>query len=304
MGGPDVTVIDCEDQGRAFYLHSGEWSSALIEGFTITNGYADEGGGVFLTDNSSCTIRNCIIEDCSTTLDCWTGGGGICCRIDSHAYMYDCTLRGNWTHMFGGGALFMSGSEPTIDGCLFESNSAGISAGGLYVYYDSDVVMIGCTFVGNVADAHGGGLLVSQATCGVNDCTFYANTAGNLGGGICCYESALAVYQTVVSHSTDGEGIACASLTYPTDLQIHYCDIFGNADGDSLCGTYSNNLFVDPLYCDAAAGDLSLCADSPCLPDNNDWSLLIGGIGEGCSNCGTGLPGQETTWGAIKSLYR
>jgi flagellar hook assembly protein FlgD len=42
---------------------------------------------------------------------------------------------------------------------------------------------------------------------------------------------------------------------------------------------------VDPLYCDPTDRDLTLRDDSPCLPENNPWSALIGAHGAG--GCGT-----------------
>lgn len=301
--GAEVTTVDCEGQARAFYFHSGESIASVIEGFTITDGYADEGAGILCTEFSSCTIRDCVITDCSTTLGGIFGGGGVCCRWESDTRMYNCTLRGNSSSKFGGGAVFMDGAEPTIQDCVFEDNEAGISAGGLYIYYNTDATVTGCTFAGNTANYNGGGILITQAYADIQECTFHGNSAGSLGGGIHCYESHPDITRTIVAFSTDGEGISCSGDNFPSEPLIFYCDVFGNADGDSLCGTYYDNLFEDPLFCDASSGDLSLCADSPCLPGNNDWGVPIGAYGQGCGNCGTGLS-EETSWATIKSMFR
>ncbi|MBN2566426.1 MAG: right-handed parallel beta-helix repeat-containing protein [Candidatus Eisenbacteria bacterium] len=303
-GGPDVTIIDCQTLGRAFHFHSGESLDSVIEGFTITNGYADDGGGIFCTELSSCTIRDCVITYCATSYDGFVGGGGVCCNWESATQMYGCTLRGNSTMLFGGGALFMSSATPVIQDCVFEDNHAGISAGGLYVFYDSFAQIYNTMFAGNTSDHHGGGLLISQAGADIQDCTFYANSAAQLGGGIHCYESHPEIFQTIVAFSTDGEGITCGGLAFMSNPSIWNCDLFGNADGDSLCGDYYDNLYEDPLFCDASAGDLSLCSDSPCLSDNNGWSVTMGGIGEGCGACGTGLPEDATSWTTIKAVFR
>lgn len=304
--GPEVTIIDCENLARAFYFHSAEWITSVVEGLTITRGYADEGAGIYCTEFSSCTIRNCIITDCHATLGGMFGGGGVCCRWESSTRMYDCTLRGNTSSMFGGGAVFMDGAEPIIEGCVFEDNETAISGGGLYVYYNADATITTCTFAGNTSAYHGGGILISQADADIQDCTFYGNTAAGLGGGIHAYESSPLIARTIVSHSIDGEGITCSGVAVPSYPSIYNCDVFGNADGDSLCGSYFDNLYVDPLYCDPTVGDLSLCTDSPCLPNNNGWAVTMGGIGQGCEECATGIAGstEETSWGVIKAMFR
>ena len=62
LAGPEGCIIECEHQGRGFYFHSGETEDTLVDGFTIRNGLADKGGGIYF-DSSSPTIRNCIITD-------------------------------------------------------------------------------------------------------------------------------------------------------------------------------------------------------------------------------------------------
>ncbi len=44
--GPDNCIIDCEREGRGFYFHNGEDDRSILQGLTITNGYADHGGGI------------------------------------------------------------------------------------------------------------------------------------------------------------------------------------------------------------------------------------------------------------------
>lgn len=57
--GPELTIIDCENDGRGLYFHSGEDALSRLEGFTIQNGYERYGGGMYLYDSSP-TITNCI----------------------------------------------------------------------------------------------------------------------------------------------------------------------------------------------------------------------------------------------------
>jgi len=106
----------------------------------------------------------------------------------------------------------------------------------------------------------------------------------------------------ILSFSTAGEAMFCTGASEPT---VGYCDIFGNAGGDSLCGNDAGgNISQDPLFCDIWKDDFSLCANSPCLvpaaPDGQ-----IGRFGSGCESCGaTGVdgPGGANTAPAVLSV--
>ncbi len=79
--GPDVTTIDGNGTWQVVTFKSGEGTSTVLEGFTITNGFGywlSEGGGIHC-ENSSPTISNNIIT--ANTLD--GDGGGIFCYESS-----------------------------------------------------------------------------------------------------------------------------------------------------------------------------------------------------------------------------
>ena len=60
--GPENCIIDCQGLGRAFHFHNGEQDSHL-EGFTITNGYTESGGGALVGGISSLTtFTNCVFR--------------------------------------------------------------------------------------------------------------------------------------------------------------------------------------------------------------------------------------------------
>jgi len=54
--GPESCIIDCNgtqaEPHRGFYFHYGEGPYSKLDGFTITNGYASYGGGIFFTNRS------------------------------------------------------------------------------------------------------------------------------------------------------------------------------------------------------------------------------------------------------------
>lgn len=96
------------------------------------------------------------------------------------------------------------------------------------------------------------------------------------------------------------------------DADLTACNVYGNGGGDwvdCIAGQSSSNgnFSADPLFCRAEFGDLTLHEDSPCLPGNHpqggDWGL-IGAWDLGCNATGIAESVEETSWGAIKAMFR
>ena len=61
--GASATIIDCEHQGRAFFLENCTLVQPTIEGFTIMHGNGGNSGGAIQCFNSSPTIASCVFVD-------------------------------------------------------------------------------------------------------------------------------------------------------------------------------------------------------------------------------------------------
>jgi hypothetical protein len=314
--GAESTVIDCEDLGRGFHFHGGESTSSVVERLTITHGYGIAGpsgyvvgGGILCESSSSPTISHvAFLEN-----DAY-GGGAVCCWYGCSPSITECTFEDN-TANEGGGIFCYQGSSPSVTACLFSGNSGAAMA----ERYSSPVVRE-CTFSNNagvairwgeegsprlenciVSENSGGGLTSGFCNPTVVFCTFSGNTgfgaffqyshpslsnvtfSGNLGDAVQCGEEAWPTLTDCIIAFSSGAGVHCleGAVVHPT---VSRCCVFGNAAGDSLCGTYHDNMFEDPLFCDADSSDFTLYADSPCLPANNEWGELLGAHGAGA--CG------------------
>lgn len=175
--GSETCIIDCEgtysDNHRGFNFHSGEGSNSVLDGFTITNGYIVTmcwGGAGIHIDNSSPTIRNCIIKGNVTELDpeslCYCYGGGIYLN-DTSLTMTNCIISDNSVDRpgFGGGICCMSDSGTTLRNCIISNNTATPSGqgGGIYLgHYTSGLYMVNCTIAENTASYDGGGIYFEQ----------------------------------------------------------------------------------------------------------------------------------------------
>ena len=271
--GPDNCIIDCEGAGRGFYFHSGEDSSAVVDGFTITNGGIGgyERGGAILCNGSSPTIKMCAV-------------------------------RGN-TAYHGGGFGCEGGGNPTVLNCILSDNHGNSSGGGLHTTDNSDVTLVNCVFSGNSSEAHGGGLCFQGSggsllvNCIINGNSCTGDPGDNfLGGGVFLTNgSAVTLVNSTVSHNTStgsGGGICinisgdCATVTN--------CVLWGNADsagtdesaqihvraGGAAAVDYScvqgwtgtlggdGNIDADPVFADPDGPD-----NDPDTCDDNDYRL-------------------------------
>ncbi len=185
---------------------------------------------------------------------------------------------------FGGGIRCFWNSSPTlrnlvIDGCSATSDGGGVWSGAGSVPSLTDVTVFGCT-----AANRGGGLHCNAASPTLEWVTLHGNSAGSGGGVSCALNSSPVLRRTIISGSTSGGALYCAGTNTPS---TSHCCVYGNAGGDALCGSYADNIFANPLYCDPYTPELTLRDDSICIPGNNPWDERVGAWGEG--DCATGV---------------
>jgi predicted outer membrane repeat protein len=247
-GDPDLCIIDCEgsdsDPHRGFYLHSGE--TAVVDGFTITNGYtSDNGGGIYCEDiyweGLQATFTNCTISGNSASGEYGRGGGVYCYR--GQLTISDSTISSNQVAGSYGGGVHCGEGSLTITDCTISGNSAEASGGGVYCD-DAQATITNCTLSGNVAGSGGGfGCFCFGDPATITNCTISGNqAAGYGGGGIDCYYAILA--PTTISNCTitgnftagNGGGVYCNFA----ETTVTNCTISGNtagAGGGVSCGS-------------------------------------------------------------------
>ncbi len=116
VNGPQFTIINGGGANQCVYLGSG----ASLSGFTLTNGVAYQGGGVYCAP--SAVVSNCTIIGNSASYGGGVGGGTP--YTDSHGgIFYNCTITGNSAYV-GGGA-----DRATFYNCTFTGNSASYGGG-------------------------------------------------------------------------------------------------------------------------------------------------------------------------------
>ncbi len=133
---PAATVIMSDIMYSGFIFASGESASTIVDGFTVVHAYFDFGGAFVCTFDdqstkrgSSPTIRNCII----TTNTAWTEGAGLFCDVDCSPIVENCTFMIN-TSGKSGGAVSISGGNPSFLNCQFLKNTSDESGGAVSIY--------------------------------------------------------------------------------------------------------------------------------------------------------------------------
>ncbi len=147
------------------------------------------------------------------------------------------------------------------------------------------------TVRGNEAVSLGGGVYCEASPVWIGHVTFFGNS-GSGAGCVLSVDASPTIEASILGFSVRGAGIACMGSGSPN---LSYCDVYGNAGGDSLCGwNGGGNISEDPLFCDVWQNDFSVCENSPCI-DPAAPSGLIGRLGAGCEDCGaTGIePAEE-----------
>jgi len=111
-----------------FNNNNGLDNSALLDGFTVTDGnangdnefFTDAGGGIYNASVSP-TISNCLIKDNEAAK-----GGGVFNRLNASPKLTNCVFYGNFATQ--GGAIYnVFNGSPIITNCTFSGNSASFA---------------------------------------------------------------------------------------------------------------------------------------------------------------------------------
>lgn len=230
------TVIDGNSSGPVVIFESGENSSSIITGFTIQNGSADLGGGVFC-ENSSPTLLSCTF----TRNNAPKGGGTSC----------------------------ISHSSPTLINCVYDFNRSVSSNSPTYgagIYCNRFSTITNNIISENSANKGGGIYFLGTNSTFINN-TLCRNLAVSSGGGIYCNYSDVLVTNTILwcdSAQEEGNEIHLEGTSSPI---FTYNDIQGGWDGEG-------NIDADPLFVDAENYDFHLMSGSPCIDAGDPDSPL------------------------------
>jgi hypothetical protein len=257
----------------------GVTSKTILDGFTITAGYAennsnpDEGGaGMLITNNAAPQLEQLTLQGNVAEF-----GAG----IHSHAsqpHLMNVTIANNTAGSTGGGMDIVESSTPELTNVTIIGNAAK-GGGGLFIR-DSTPGLINVQITGNLARDVGGGIDILNSNPSLTNATIAGNRAANAGGGIA----------NETGSDTTLVNTVIAGNTAPANDQIDNAATLGLADsliadGCPMSVTCTDVLEADPAFdaprpaADAptAMGDYRLQASSPAI-DQGDTSALPAAI--------------------------
>ncbi len=265
-------------------------SSAILDGFFVISGNADQGcctndrGAGMTIVNASPTVRNCLFFGSTAVFQ----GGGV--HNDGGSPTFMATAFGNNT---AGGAF--ASPQPGQNGL-----GGGISNAGL----GSVLTFNGCAFFGNVSEDAGGAIYNGGGTVFASNCAFTNNiTTSTIGAGGAVFDqsgddSAYTDCAFTTNRSIDGGGMYLA-IGSTDNVPLTRCLFDGNtaASADSSNGS-GGGLYVDSINpnidnctfrsntAQVGGGGLFMTSANPTLSDCEFTSntAFNGGSGGGVGN--------------------
>jgi hypothetical protein len=265
-GGPQRCRIDCAGAGRAFTVSVG-CRESRIQGLTILNGHAEEGGAILCTERSRVVIEGCVFHGNTGVQQ----GGAVYVAPQSDVVVLGCEFAGNQAQR--GGALALEASMATVRDCRMIGNTADLGGGIMCQWAAPRIEQ--CVLSGNSAFV-GAGLFVKESTPVIVGCTLYANRAVSFGGGLGVVHAEPVVTNSILSGNTGIRGtdhgersqvellsLAAVDVTYTVIQGLEEIAGVGNFDAPA------QTLFVDGLGPDGSPGtaddDLRLISGSPAI---------------------------------------
>ena len=252
--GADSTVIDGTGSGSVVTFQGRETAQACLSGFTIRNGLASRGGGIYCYGASPSIVSNHITGN-EAAGDTASDGGGIYCN-GSASILENNVISANISAGDGGGVICIDSPASIKNNLIYDNSAAGNGGGIRYmVPYGSSIVpaaIVNNTITENSA-SQGGGLYFSFP---------WSPYGGEVVNTIFWNNTASWSDPEITDHSNN--------------LSVTYCDVMDSYPGNG-------NLYCDPQFVTGPWGDFYLQAatgvdsGSCCVDQGDPNSPLIDG---------------------------
>ena len=280
---PTISASSGGQQGRVMYIgNSGTdtKTTVTLENITLTAGFNDMGGGVYvgkgstLTMNSGATIRNCeasegngggvyvvesgelTMESGATIASCKAGlGGAVYLDNGSTFEMYGGTIGGEGdgkgcTATTDGGAVYITnGGSFEMTGGTIQNCEASLSGGGVWMNSGSSFTMSGNSKIEEcTAISEGGGVYATDEN---NPCSFTMKdnatitgcTAQNYGGGGVSY--GCGTNDSNIKFTMNGGTISDCSSSNGGGVYLYGCfEMNGGTISDNKASGYGGGVYL------------------------------------------------------------
>jgi hypothetical protein len=284
----DQTVIDGNNSGSVVTFETGEDSTAILKGFVIQDGSTDNGGGIKCSASNP-TMENLIIRENQAV----NNGGGIYISDNSDPYLYNISLLDNTCTNDDGGGIAMINSNGNLTSVVISNNSVPSGVGGGIYLYNSSPDLVNCLISNNLSQGDGGGLVCNEGShAQLVNVTITENFANDGGGGFACGNSSPVFLNSIISGNAGNWEQEVSIWDEYSEPVFNYC----NTDMEEVG---ENNFYADPLFVDEDNGDFCLSNLSPCIGSGTSSGAPINDI-EG--NLRPYPPGSNPDMGAFENL--
>ena len=144
------TIIDGSQNGSVVTLNNAENNGAVLQNFTIKNGFTySKGGGIYVSGASPILKNLLVIENISGPSGQGGSGGGIMVEYSTLTTIEDVLLANN-SGIQGGGVFIDHSSTVSMTNCTISNNYA--ESGGGFTMYESTLTLLNSIVWGNVSD--------------------------------------------------------------------------------------------------------------------------------------------------------
>ena len=200
--------------GNVVTFGNGESRDALLESFTISNGYAsgswpeNQGGGILMYNGSSPTLRNLNIIN-------------------------------NYAESHGGGISAQDNCEPLISFCTIENNGSNNEGGGVFLFNNCHAILRNVHINSNTA-SRGGAVFASESNITIESSIIKYNTAYDHCAGLYIDRAYPFTLTSTEIENNYGDALF---LNHGSDHRIYGVNIYGNT-GVGIEGHYSENFVL------------------------------------------------------------
>jgi hypothetical protein len=147
---------------RRRILYLGPDTRLTLENITITGGYAENGGGIYVDSGELILGSGSVITGNTASSGSASGGGGVVVEYGKLTMLDGALISNNKTSQHCGGGVYLLSSEFTMEEGALTNNTAGSSGGGLYLNIRSKAVLKdGAEISENITHQAGGGVAVT-----------------------------------------------------------------------------------------------------------------------------------------------
>jgi len=234
-------------------------SPAVLDGFTVTRGYAngtddDQNGGGMFVEYGSPTVANVTFRDNSAV-----GYGGGMYKYEGSPTLTHVTFETNWAAQSGGG-MYDYGGSSMLTHVTFDANSATDWGGGGMMVTSGAPTLANVVFTSNSAFFGGGIYGFYILTCTLTNVTFSGNSATSVGGAMYNFRSRPTLTNVIMwgDNASSGPEIYNSEGGSPTISHSLIEGCGGSGGGwDVLLGTDGGgNIDADPMF---KGGDFPTC---------------------------------------------